>query len=120
MQSPVHQLNWMKTPTAGARWTTSQAMTENAIDKCACLGYYAPSLSARPGSSGVEQRIENPRVGGSIPPPGTISLRSSITTRSIMNGPPASKLGILHFIHGRWLAERNRATVREYGGQVLT
>ena len=24
-----------------------------------------------PGSSGVEQRIENPRVGGSIPPPGT-------------------------------------------------
>ena len=27
---------------------------------------------ARPGSSGVEQRIENPRVGGSIPPPGTI------------------------------------------------
>ena len=25
-----------------------------------------------PGSSGVEQRIENPRVGGSIPPPGTI------------------------------------------------
>ncbi len=25
-----------------------------------------------PGSSGVEQRIENPRVGGSNPPPGTI------------------------------------------------
>ncbi len=25
-----------------------------------------------PGSSGVEQWIENPRVGGSIPPPGTI------------------------------------------------
>ena len=24
-----------------------------------------------PGSSGVEQRIENPRVGGSNPPPGT-------------------------------------------------
>jgi hypothetical protein len=24
-----------------------------------------------PGSSGVEQWIENPRVGGSIPPPGT-------------------------------------------------
>ncbi len=27
-----------------------------------------------PGSSGVEQRIENPRVGGSNPPPGTIYL----------------------------------------------
>src|SRR6056297_611893 len=26
-----------------------------------------------PGSSGVEQWIENPRVGGSIPPPGTIN-----------------------------------------------
>jgi len=37
-----------------------------------------------------------------------------------MNGPPASKLGIVHIIDGRWLAERNRATVREYGGQVLT
>src|SRR6056297_2590042 len=28
-----------------------------------------------PGSSGVEQWIENPRVGGSIPPPGTIFIR---------------------------------------------
>jgi hypothetical protein len=27
---------------------------------------------ACPGSSGVEQWIENPRVGGSIPPLGTI------------------------------------------------
>ena len=27
--------------------------------------------TARPGSSGVEQRTENPRVGGSNPPPGT-------------------------------------------------
>ena len=27
-----------------------------------------------PGSSGVEQWIENPRVGGSIPPPGTILI----------------------------------------------
>ena len=26
-----------------------------------------------PGSSGVEQRTENPRVGGSNPPPGTIN-----------------------------------------------
>lgn len=32
----------------------------------------ALSLRPRPGSSGVEQWIENPRVGGSIPPPGTI------------------------------------------------
>ena len=31
------------------------------------------TLSSRcPGSSGVEQWIENPRVGGSIPPLGTI------------------------------------------------
>ena len=28
-----------------------------------------------PGSSGVEQRTENPRVGGSNPPPGTIKNR---------------------------------------------
>jgi hypothetical protein len=27
--------------------------------------------SSGPGSSGVEQRTENPRVGGSNPPPGT-------------------------------------------------
>ena len=30
---------------------------------------------ASPGSSGVEQRIENPRVGGSNPPLGTILSR---------------------------------------------
>ena len=30
-----------------------------------------------PGSSGVEQWIENPRVGGSIPPPGTIKFREA-------------------------------------------
>ena len=34
-----------------------------------------------PGSSGVEQRIENPRVGGSNPPPGTIKK----------NDPPAGR-----------------------------
>ena len=35
------------------------------------------AASECPGSSGVEQRIENPRVGGSIPPPGTIRERAS-------------------------------------------
>src|SRR6056297_2073250 len=35
-----------------------------------------------PGSSGVEQWIENPRVGGSIPPPGTI-LRNKISNLAI-------------------------------------
>jgi hypothetical protein len=30
------------------------------------------SLKPCPGSSGVEQWTENPRVGGSNPPPGTI------------------------------------------------
>ena len=29
----------------------------------------------------VEQRIENPRVGGSIPPPGTISTFQTISER---------------------------------------
>jgi hypothetical protein len=29
-------------------------------------------FAQRPSSSGVEQRIENPRVGGSNPPSGTI------------------------------------------------
>lgn len=34
---------------------------------------YPMTMSSRcPGSSGVEQWIENPRVGGSIPPLGTI------------------------------------------------
>ena len=37
------------------------------------------SREARPGSSGVEQGIENPRVGGSNPPPGT--------TRSFLQPP---------------------------------
>ena len=36
-------------------------------------GIQRSALETRcPGSSGVEQRTENPRVGGSIPPPGTI------------------------------------------------
>ena len=34
-----------------------------------------PRVPARPGSSGVEQRTENPRVGGSNPPPGTIKIK---------------------------------------------
>ena len=34
-----------------------------------------------PGSSGVEQRIENPRVGGSIPPPGTTFLNMIISAQ---------------------------------------
>ena len=40
-----------------------------------------------PGSSGVEQRIENPRVGGSIPPPGTTFLNMIISAQH------AAKLG---------------------------
>src|SRR6056297_126244 len=48
-----------------------------------------------PGSSGVEQWIENPRVGGSIPPPGT---KAPLKVNDI-NGlwgkivPPFSRLG---------------------------
>ncbi len=51
-----------------------------------------------PGSSGVEQWIENPRVGGSIPPPGTTStLRNFVTISSgfgrlfAIHGPPFPK-----------------------------
>ena len=36
--------------------------------------HLAVSRNPCPGSSGVEQGIENPRVGGSIPPPGTIFI----------------------------------------------
>ena len=43
-----------------------------------------------PGSSGVEQRIENPRVGGSIPPPGTILLHFL---------PPVSRLMVSRGVH---------------------
>jgi hypothetical protein len=32
-----------------------------------------------PGSSGVEQWIENPRVGGSIPPPGTTKSKKKLS-----------------------------------------
>ena len=40
----------------------------------------AAPAAVRPGSSGVEQRTENPRVGGSNPPPGTIiaAVRMSV------------------------------------------
>lgn len=37
-----------------------------------CFVFVFVGLVYCPGSSGVEQRTENPRVGGSIPPPGTI------------------------------------------------
>ncbi len=33
-----------------------------------------------PGSSGVEQWTENPRVGGSNPPPGTIFIKTFFLT----------------------------------------
>ena len=36
------------------------------------------SLKPCPGSSGVEQWTENPRVGGSNPPPGTTSLNDML------------------------------------------
>ena len=49
--------------TPSSRWTRSTGNARR--PKC-------------PGSSGVEQWIENPRVGGSIPPPGTIA--SNLTT----------------------------------------
>ena len=51
--------------------TTDWAWTSRA----ASVSYAEPHLT-RPGSSGVEQRIENPRVGGSIPPPGTIKNKT--------------------------------------------
>jgi hypothetical protein len=86
-------------------------MTENAIDKRAWLGYYPPSLLARPGSSGVEQRIENPRVGGSIPPPGTrtkvnINKNSALETKSVPLFEPDPKSGTLLFHIGSGLFSR--------------
>jgi hypothetical protein len=36
-----------------------------------------------PGSSGVEQGIENPRVGGSNPPPGTIFFSQTVEIKRI-------------------------------------
>ena len=49
------------------------------MDSVWSSSYHASTQEGRafipcPGSSGVEQWIENPRVGGSIPPPGTIQL----------------------------------------------
>src|SRR6056297_478080 len=48
-----------------------------------------------PGSSGVEQWIENPRVGGSIPPPGT-KAPYSVNDINGLRGkivPPFARLG---------------------------
>ena len=43
--------------------------------------HFAPTTFCRmcPGSSGVEQWTENPRVGGSNPPPGTTFLMLKYT-----------------------------------------
>ncbi len=48
-----------------------------------------------PGSSGVEQWIENPRVGGSIPPPGTIHHPRCNEISALRDGfvPPPSGMG---------------------------
>ena len=45
------------------------------------------SLKPCPGSSGVEQWTENPRVGGSNPPPGTIQIKQvfDIAFKSIIS-----------------------------------
>ena len=58
------------------RQTTLQAFSE--LTKVILLNHCQSMIC--PGSSGVEQWIENPRVGGSIPPPGTIKKK---TYRSI-------------------------------------
>src|SRR6056297_958339 len=39
-----------------------------------------------PGSSGVEQWIENPRVGGSIPPPGTTPFSNPLIRHGFLGG----------------------------------
>ena len=44
------------------------------------------SLKPCPGSSGVEQWTENPRVGGSNPPPGTTFFKKKLP-----------KLAVIHF-----------------------
>ena len=47
-----------------------------------------------PGSSGVEQGIENPRVGGSNPPPGT--TRTILARLSLRPAPPAPRPAAPH------------------------
>ncbi len=63
--------------------------TKNCIEWSVSSGHAPPAILERahpdskchpcPGSSGVEQWIENPRVGGSIPPLGTIYILKSIS-----------------------------------------
>ena len=48
-----------------------------------------------PGSSGVEQWIENPRVGGSIPPPGTTTLSKANPVKP-GDGKPADESRLHH------------------------
>ena len=58
---------------------------------CSPVWTLLPSISCSecPGSSGVEQRIENPRVGGSIPPPGT-TFQPNQPPQSSINAATAS------------------------------
>ncbi len=47
------------------------------MDSCPFVAYSGRTLCL--GSSGVEQWTENPRVGGSNPPPGTSALSGSLS-----------------------------------------
>ena len=58
-----------------ARWTAQLPMLYSAGPERGLRPFRSDDCQDPcPGSSGVEQRIENPRVGGSNPPPGTMSL----------------------------------------------
>jgi hypothetical protein len=55
------------------------------------------SFVQRPSSSGVEQRIENPRVGGSNPPSGTsFCVKKSCRGMILAKTPVAKRRGAVH------------------------
>jgi hypothetical protein len=85
---------------------------QSVLDRPPNIGYKPlriagkPSLQLMmcPGSSGVEQRIENPRVGGSNPPPGTTSKKHPVLVAgffldcALRSHPP--KKCLLHCLNG--------------------
>ena len=56
-------------------------------------------MPCSPSSSGVEQRIENPRVGGSNPPSGTIFPVFYIYQRAVIT--PVAGVGELFVCNGQ-------------------
>ena len=99
------------TKTEVPRWTSPGASSIDAAPRAAELAWVAQL---------VEQRIENPRVGGSNPPPGTTSLQGvggparHAPAASARNGP-----GIQDSEAMRTLSQPSRRTVHQFPSAAM-